>query len=75
MLFEIMDYNKRGEVVATVASNNGKNALLRFKRERGLLASEYTIDRGWRCFWLLGSHGQAFRAVPLTGGKHGNLHI
>ena len=67
MLFEIMDFNKRGEVVATITSNNGKNALLRFRRENGLLASEYTIERGRRYFWLLGNHGQALCATPVKG--------
>ena len=61
MIYKIMDVNAGGETVARIESNNGKNALRRFRRLL-LAPGAYEIKRGYfrqefeeKSFWIF--HG------------------
>ena len=57
-----MDVNNFGEIIAKIESNNGKNALKKFRRAHGL-STEYTFRKrqNWAMF---GPYGGAFYAAP-----------
>lgn len=69
MIYKIMDVNRDGEIVARIASNNGKNALKRFRRERYLSAGIYEIRKGRFNWAMFNSYGATFYAAPEKGGK------
>lgn len=63
MLFNIMDVNHDGEIVARIRSNNGKNALKQFRR--GLLSSGvYEIRKSKFNWCMFSSFGAAYYAAP-----------
>lgn len=64
MIYNIMDVNRDGEIIARIASNNGKNALKRFRRERCFSAGIYEIKKGRFNWAMLTSYGVAFYAMP-----------
>ena len=45
MLFNIMDVNHDGEIVARIRSNNGKNALKQFRRDYCISAGFWAIKK------------------------------
>ena len=68
MIYNIMDVNKDGEIVARIASNNGKNALKCFRRECCTVSGIYEIKKGRFNWAMFSSYGAAFYAMPEKGG-------
>ena len=68
MIYKIMDVNNDGAIVARIESNNGKNALERFRRECCLSTGIYEIKKGRFNWSMFSSYGATFYAVPEKGG-------
>ena len=64
MLFNIMDVNHDGEIVARIRSNNGKNALKQFRRNYCISAGFWEIKKAKFNWCLLSSFGSAYYAAP-----------
>lgn len=64
MIFNIMDVNNHGEIIARIESNNGKNALKRFRRESCFSTGFYEIQKGKFNWCMFSSYGAAFYAAP-----------
>lgn len=64
MIYKIMDVNNGGEIVARIESNNGKNALKRFRRERCFSSGIYEIKKSRFNWCMFSSYGAAFYAAP-----------
>jgi hypothetical protein len=64
MLFNIMDVNHDGEIVARISSNNGKNALKAFRRQYCISAGAWEIRKAKFNWCLLSSFGAAYYAAP-----------
>jgi hypothetical protein len=64
MLFNIMDVNKDGEIVARISSNNGKNALKQFRRRCCFSTGFYEIKNSKYNWCMLSSFGAAYYAAP-----------
>lgn len=64
MLFNIMDVNKDGEIVARIESNNGKNALIQFRRRCCFSTGLYEIKKSRFNWCMLSSFGAAYYAAP-----------
>lgn len=65
MLFNILDVNRDGEIVSVINSNNGKNALKRFRRERCFSTGVYEIIKARFNWSMQSSYGAAFYAAPV----------
>lgn len=72
MVYRIMDVNRDGETVARISSNNGKNALKKFRREFCTASGVYEIRRGKFNWSMFSSFGGAFYALPEkeSGGNY-----
>ena len=68
MIYNIMDVNADGEIVARIESNNGKNALRRFSQEHCFSNGIYEIKKGRFNWSMFSSYGAAFYAMPEKGG-------
>ena len=64
MLFHIMDVNNGGEIVARIESNNGKNALIQFRRRCRFSTGIYEIKKSRFNWCMLSSFGAAYYAAP-----------
>jgi hypothetical protein len=64
MLFNIMDVNRDGEIVARIESNNGKNALKQFQRRYCISAGFWDIRKSRFNWCLSSSFGAAYYAAP-----------
>lgn len=67
MIYKIMDVNAGGETVARIESNNGKNALRRFRRLL-LAPGAYEIKRGYFNWAMFSDPGGAWYAMPEKKG-------
>lgn len=72
MVYRIMDVNRDGETVARISSNNGKNALKKFRREHCFSAGMYEIKKGRFNWSMFSSFGSAFYAMPEKNGGNYN---
>lgn len=69
MIYNIMDINRDGEIIARIKSNNGKNALKRFRREYCFSMGIYEIKKGRFNWSMFSSYGAAFYAAPERGAS------
>jgi hypothetical protein len=69
MLFNIMDVNRDGEIVARIESNNGKNALKQFQRRCCFSTGLYEIKKSRFNWCMLSSFGAAYYAAPQRRGR------
>lgn len=67
MIFNIMDVNNNGEIVARIESNNGKNALKQFQRRCCFSTGFYEIKKSRFNGCMFSTYGGAWYAAPQKG--------